>query len=156
MNTGADMWRTAQPKDDQHIIEMCRELNREDPGPSPVPDEHMKHTLVKLRSEAIRGKAVVLELDTKIEGYALLISFWSNELGGELCDIDELYVRPDCRGRGYASMLVKKLIQGDPIWPDKTVAIELGVTPNNSKAKALYSKLGFQPAINTRMRIQLK
>ncbi len=150
------MWRTANATDEEQIVAMCEKLYQEDPSPHSVSSEQTKRTLAKLRSEKIRGKAVVLEIDKKITGYALLISFWSNELGGEICYIDELYVRSDYRGNGYASLLVKKLMQGDPIWPNRIVAVELEVTPQNSKAKTLYSKLGFSPAKNTKMRFVIK
>ena len=149
------MWRDARSNDDEIIIEMCRELNREDPGPHLVPDSHMERTLAALRAEKTRGKAVILELDNKVEGYALLISFWSNELGGEVCNIDEFYVRASSRGLGHASELVESLISGTPLWAQRPAAIELEVTPQNSKARALYSKLGFEIATNAHMQRRL-
>jgi ribosomal protein S18 acetylase RimI-like enzyme len=149
------MWRSAQSENDVEIIEMSRELYREDPSTDPVPDEHMKRTLATLRTEPVRGLAIVLELDKKIEGYALLVSFWSNELGGEVCNIDELYVRPKFRNQGHASKLIRKLIDEAPSWQFKPVAIALEVTPKNSKALALYSRLGFKAAKNSQMRLRL-
>lgn len=149
------MWRHADPADDQAILSMCRELNREDPGPRPVPDAHVEATLHALRRQPVRGVPLVLEIDGKAMGYALLISFWSNELGGEICNIDELYVAPAARGQGHASSLMRGLVNGSPLWPGKPVAIQLEVTPGNSKARALYSKLGFLDARNTTMRIKL-
>lgn len=131
---------------------MCRELNREDPGPDPVPDDNVRRTLSALRAEPIRGCAVVLEIEGKVEGYALLISFWSNELGGQVCNIDELYVRPLVRRRGYATKLVRDLVQGSPLWPRERVVVELEVTPQNEQARALYFRLGFQAVKNSHMR----
>jgi hypothetical protein len=42
---------------------------------------------------------VVCDVERRTVGYALLISFWSNELGGEVCNIDELFVAPVYRRR---------------------------------------------------------
>jgi ribosomal protein S18 acetylase RimI-like enzyme len=148
------MWRHADPADDQAIIAMCRELNREDPGPKPVPDAHMESTLRALRRQPVRGVALVLEIDGRPRGYALLISFWSNELGGEICNIDELYVAPAVRGKGHASSLMRGLRSEASLWPGKHVALQLEVTPRNAKARALYSRLGFCDAKNTTMRIR--
>ena len=148
------MWRTATAVDDRDIIEMCRELNQEDPGPRPVPEEHTQRTLTLLRSEPARGRAAVLDIDGQVEGYAFLISFWSNEMGGEVCNIDELYVRPGRRNQGFGSTLVENLVAGSPMWPRRPIAIELEVTPQNTRARALYSKLGFQPAKNALMRLR--
>jgi hypothetical protein len=52
---------------------MCLNLNQEDPGPRPISVEHVKRTLAELRTNPVRGKALVLELDGHAEGYALLI-----------------------------------------------------------------------------------
>ena len=73
---------------------MCLGLYREDPGPRPVAREQIEHTLAMLRDEPSRGRVLVLEVDGRPEGYALLIAFWSNELGGEVCEVDELFVNP--------------------------------------------------------------
>ena len=151
----APMWRVASAEEDKVIIEMCLELYREDPSPKPVPKEHTQHTLAILRAEPSRGRPVVLDFDGQIAGYALLISFWSNEMGGEVCHIDELYVRPQFRSRGLGTKLVETLAAGSTsFWSKKPVAIELGVTPQNARARALYTKLGFLPQKNTLMRIR--
>jgi GNAT superfamily N-acetyltransferase len=65
----------------------------------------VRRTLAKLRKEPNRGRAVVCDMDGRAVGYALLISFWSNELGGEVCTIDEVFVAPEYRGRGLDTTL---------------------------------------------------
>ena len=99
---------------------------------------------------------MVLDLKGKLCGYALLISFWSNEMGGEVCIMDELYVSASARGQGHASQLIKQLQECSPLWPGKLVAIELEVTPQNAKARALYSKLGFASVKNSHMRVRIQ
>jgi ribosomal protein S18 acetylase RimI-like enzyme len=93
----------------------------------------------------------VLELDGCVDGYALLVAYWSNELGGEICNIDEIYVRPDRRGRGYGRALVEALVAGNSIWPGHPAAIALEVSPTNRRALALYAKLGFVSSPNLQM-----
>jgi len=148
------MWRLAQPNDFDEIVAMCRELNREDPGPAPVPDSHMKGTLEASRRDPIRGLPVVLEVDGRIQGYALLISFWSNELGGEICNIDELYVKPASRGNGHGRSIVTALMQSRVLWPRPLAAIQLEVSPKNAKASKLYADLGFRPVQNSILRLR--
>src|SRR6266852_1845362 len=99
------MWRLATASDDENIVSMCMALNADDPGPAPVQPQQMRRTLAKLRAEPHRGRALVCEVNGHPAGYALLISFWSNELGGEVCNIDELFVAPEYRGRGLATGL---------------------------------------------------
>ena len=148
------MWRRTTAADDLAVLEMFQALYREDPSPDPVPDEQLLRTLRALREEPVRGRAIVLESDGACVGYALLVTFWSNELGGEVANIDELYVAPDHRGRGAGTRLVEQLSRGE-LWGRVPVAIDLEVTPENDRARALYERLGFVVAKNTVMRRRL-
>jgi GNAT superfamily N-acetyltransferase len=139
------MWRIARISDDEAIVLMCMALNADDPGPTPVRPEQVRRTLTKLRAESARGLAVVCEVDGHTVGYALLISFWSNELGGEVCNVDELFVAPDYRGRGLATALFGALADRQPsLWPIRPAALALEVSPQNERAGALYRRLGFE------------
>jgi ribosomal protein S18 acetylase RimI-like enzyme len=138
------IWRLARATDDDAIAELCIALNREDPGPAPVPIEHMRATLAMLRREPSRGCAVALDAAGHVAGYALLIAFWSNELGGEVCEIDEIFVQPQHRGRGHARALLTAIERGE-LWAVPVVALALGVSPNNARARRLYEGLGFAP-----------
>jgi ribosomal protein S18 acetylase RimI-like enzyme len=139
------MWRMAAASDDDDIVSMCMALNAEDPGPAPVSPQQVRCTLTKLREESHRGRALVCEVDNRAAGYALLISFWSNELGGEVCIIDELFVAPAYRGRGLATELLMILAENEQsLWPAQLAALALEVSPGNERARALYERLGFR------------
>jgi len=131
---------------------MCLALNDEDPGPRMVDAAQVRRTLSALRAEPVRGLTIVLDERGAQVGYALLISSWSNELGGEICSVDELWVTPSLRGRGHASVLLRSLMNGQGPWPAKPVAIELEVSPGNPRARALYEALGFESCRDTKMR----
>jgi GNAT superfamily N-acetyltransferase len=137
------MWRAATADDDDAIVDLCLALNREDPGPYPVDAAQVRRTLAALRREPLRGRAVVLDVEGGVAGYALLVSFWSNELGGEVCEVDELYVRPALRSRGHGSALFDAIESG-ALWDAGAVGIALGVTDGNARARALYERLGFR------------
>lgn len=147
------IWRAAEPRDDAQVIELVERLYAEDPSDEPIPRANTERTLAALRADPVRGKAVVAEAgDGKLVGYALLISFWSNELGGEVCEIDELYVRPEHRSHGVGAALIDRIGRGEAPWGRAPVALTLGVTPMNARALALYERLGFVRAKNTSMR----
>jgi ribosomal protein S18 acetylase RimI-like enzyme len=135
---------------------MCLALYAEDPSPMPVTEGNIRATLATLRAEPSRGRAVVLEVEGVIGGYALLISFWSNELGGELIVIDELYVTPPVRNRGHARELLTTLTKENNLWPGRSVALELEVTPQNQRAAILYEKAGFKRTKNERLRLLVR
>jgi len=136
------MWRLATQRDDDGLVEMCRELYREDPGSLAGDERQMRETLATLRREPWRGRAAVLDVGQQVLGYALLIAFWSNELGGAVCQVDELYVMRDFRGRGHGAALFEAIERGD-VWPEPVVAVALGTTPGNTRARRLYERLGF-------------
>ena len=136
------MWRPATEKDDDVVTKMCRGLHMEDPGPWPVEARQMRATLATLRREPWRGRAVVLAVGRRIVGYALLIAYWSNELGGEVCGIHELFVARGSRGRGHGAALFEAIERGD-LWDGPLAGLALGVTQGNTGARLLYQRLGF-------------
>jgi GNAT superfamily N-acetyltransferase len=137
------IWRLATETDDEALVALSLALYQEDPGPNPVPEEYIRRTLQMLRDAPWRGHAVVLENTARsVVGYALLISFWSNELGGEVCTLDELYVAPSARGLGCGAQIFDTLMGGD-LWKPKPRALILETTPDNLKARRLYERNGF-------------
>ncbi len=149
------MWRESTHEDDDAIAALAVALYEEDPASAPVPHEHHVRTLSVLRAEPTRGRIAVLEIDREVRGYAILVSYWSNELGGEICTIDELYVAPSDRSRGYGGALIESIARGDGPWPSRPVALELEVTPDNARARALYERLGFRIKRNAVLRRKL-
>jgi ribosomal protein S18 acetylase RimI-like enzyme len=136
------MWRPATEHDDDVVVELCIRLYEEDPGPLAGDGRFLRETLARLRREPWRGRPVVLDVSHQVAGYALLIAYWSNELGGEVCAVDELYVAHDFRSRGHGAALIQAIERGT-VWPAPVAAIALGVTPGNTRALRLYERLGF-------------
>jgi ribosomal protein S18 acetylase RimI-like enzyme len=147
------MWRDARAEDDDAVAVLFLALNEEDPGPAPVGERQVRLTLTELRRNPIRGKAVVLDIDGHAQGYALLMSFWSNELGGDVCTVDEIFVAREERSRGHATALLQSL---NAVWGRPMVAAALEISPTNERAGALYRRLGFQVSNTTMVRRETK
>ena len=136
-------WRQADRGEDDQVVAFCLALYREAPTPAlAVTADHACRTLLRLRQTPAKGRTLVLEIDGRLQGYAFLISYWSNEYGGELCCIDELYVRPEVRGEGHATLLIEALARGEGLLCAETVGLALEVMPGNARALALYDRLG--------------
>ena len=136
------MWRAALPEDDPALCRLAAALYAEDPSPVAGAAGHMPQTLRALRAAPQRGRALACERAGTVVGYALLIAYWSNELGGEITTIDELYVAPEARGQGLGTALIEQVSVGRHCTAPP-VALMLEVTPDNARAQALYARLGF-------------
>lgn len=73
-------------------------------------------------------------------GFALLAHTWSNEAGGMVVWVEELYVRDAARGQGVGHSLLAAIHEG---FPD-ALRFRLEVTPANARARALYATLGYK------------
>jgi GNAT superfamily N-acetyltransferase len=147
-------WRTAREDEDEAIASLSMALYADDPAPTPMSRGMALSSMARLRDEPLRGRVVVYDVGEGLVAYAILCAFWSNELGGEVCIIDELYVKPEARGRGVSTGLVRSLAAGTMPWFRDAVAVELEVTPSNRRARELYQRLGFAPYKNTQMRLR--
>jgi hypothetical protein len=103
--------------DDKAVVSMCIELNTEDLAPTPVQPQQVRGTLAKLRRDSNRGRAVVC--DIRSQSRLRSADFGSNELGGEVCNIDELSVAPEYRGCGLAALIEQLAEGGASLWPVK-------------------------------------
>jgi ribosomal protein S18 acetylase RimI-like enzyme len=119
-------------------------LYREDPATKKITDRNISRTVRELRSNPAKGNILVFEQERALIGYAILIFYWSNEYGGDILHVDELYVKPEHRGRGIATCLFKQLLKAKY----GAVALQLEVTPRNTRAMRYYCKKGFRKSRN--------
>jgi GNAT superfamily N-acetyltransferase len=101
----------------------------------------IERTFRQLAAHPDYGWVAVFEAEGQTIGYALLINFWSNEYGGIVLNIDELYVVPGWRGAGVGTDFLNHLAAGHL---GDFVALKLEVLPYNRRALRLYEKLGFR------------
>jgi GNAT superfamily N-acetyltransferase len=147
-------FRACRPEEHDAVAELMLRLYVEDPASTPMTLALALATLRRFAEEPARGVVVVYDAGRGLEGYALLASFWSNEQGGEVCVIDELYFVPGVRGRGLATGFLQALARGELSWFADAVALELEVPPKNARARALYQRLGFSPYPNAMFRLR--
>jgi ribosomal protein S18 acetylase RimI-like enzyme len=135
-------FRPLRRTDHLELRKMIHELYIEDPSANPITDKKISRTITALSDNPNRGKIIVFAERNTIIGYSILIFYWSNEYGGNVLHIDELYVKPKYRGRGVATKFFRRL------WSEHSaVAFQLEVTRSNKRALGYYRRLGFK---NTR------
>ena len=152
----AGTWRPARADEDDAIAEMSMALYGDAAAAIGVTPGQVHATLDRLRAEPLRGRALVLDSRGTLAGFCLLASFWSNELGGEVCIVDELYLKEEWRGCGHGSALIEALKSDRALWPLQPVAFELEVSPRNPDARRLYERLGFRDKHNATMRLSVR
>src|SRR5688572_16593943 len=152
----AGTWRLARAGEDETVAVMSMALYGDAAAGIGITPRQVHATLDRFRAEPVRGRALVLDSRGTLAGFCLLASFWSNELGGEVCVVDELYLKEDWRGCGHATALVQALKTDRSLWPLQPVAFELEVSPRNPDARRLYERLGFCDKHNATMRLALR
>jgi ribosomal protein S18 acetylase RimI-like enzyme len=117
----------------------------DDPGNPFMTDSKVRKTIAQTLSHPDHLKIIVFreaslsEEPGKPVGYSILSAFWSNEYGGLVMIIDELYVVPAFRGKGVSTHFIRQLAEAR-----EYVALNLEVFHENTRAFELYKRLGFE------------
>lgn len=146
-------FRDFGPADHAQIEQMITGLYTDDPSTEGMSVEKIRRTIGELTRHPERGTVILFEIDHTVVGYSLLIHFWSNEYGGTIEVIDELYICPEWREKGLASAFLQHVAESAE---DSVKGLALEVTPRNDRARALYTRHGFRPAKNEHLFKKLK
>ena len=138
-------YRKFKAADKKIIAELMKSLTIEDPEGKPSSPKKINRTFTRLLNHPDNGVIMVLADGAKIIGYGILINFWSNEHGGNILNINELYIKSDYRGKGIGTKFIQYLIHNKF---NNCVAVQLETLPANKKAKQLYERIGFKLSSN--------
>ena len=134
-------YRQFKTSDKETVTELIQALAIEDPEGKPYTLEKIHRTFDELTNHQDKGTILVILDNEEIIGYSILINFWSNEYGGNILDIDELYIKPSHRGKGIGTKFIKYLIDNKF---SNSVAVQLETMPSNDRALQLYERIGFK------------
>ncbi len=133
-----------EKKDCQLFLELCRDFYQSSATVYNYREDIAKMTFDRVMDhhENLWGFLLIdADTDTAV-GYSLITSYWCNEEGGNVLVLDELYIAPGNRKKGYASLFMEWLQE---YYKGKAVAITLEVLTTNQAACSLYKKEGFEP-----------
>ena len=82
------------------VVAMMNGLYDEDPASGRLDRGRFGRTIEIFLAQPQRGSVMLIRVRGDLAGYALLVPYFSNELGGVILFIDELFVLPPHRGRG--------------------------------------------------------
>lgn len=106
-----------------------------------VPTKHHLVTFEQLMKDDTYASCYMIEYNRKTVGYALLAKTFSQEAGGLVVWIEELFILPEYRNKGLGKeffTFVKETIE------PHVSRIRLEVEPDNTDAIRLYEQMGFE------------
>ena len=118
----------------------------EDSSGEEIDPGHFERTIRTLIANPNQGHIVLFLEESTVLGYAILIPFWSNEFGGNIVSIDELFVKPESVShRGIGRVFVDSVVADRPF---NGVAAIVEATAGNLGAQRLYESAGFRRSKN--------
>ena len=122
------------------FISMAKEFYSTDAVVRRVPDGHFAATFDELMRSDDYAVCYVFEFDGAIAGYALLARTFSQEAGGFVLWIEEIYVLPQFRKNGIGRAFFDFLLKSRP---SEVKRLRLEVERQNEGAVRLYKSFGF-------------
>ncbi len=133
-------WRPLTRGDYDDYIAMVTAFYSTDAVIKPIPRAHMDATFEEvLRSDAYTS-CYICETDGEAVGYALLAHTFSQEAGGKVMWIEELYLKEEHRHQGYGRSCFKGSLSS---LPADVKRVRLEVERDNEGAVKLYKSFGF-------------
>lgn len=107
----------------------------------PFDEQTCAANLGKLIDQPNLGRVFLIAAGHHHVGYAVVVHFFSLELGGNSAMLDEFFVEEQYRGGGIGSCALNELLRR--VRQEGFKAIQLEVAHDNHAAKSLYLRKGF-------------
>ena len=132
--------RRAEEDDAPALLTLVRQLYAHERMPfDPVRTPAALHALLK---DPALGQVWLLETDGEPAGYLVLAFVFVLEFGGRCAFVDELFVAPAHRGKGYGGRALEHAVA--IATQIGLAALRLEVDHANPDAERLYRRAGFQ------------
>ena len=142
------IFRNFNESDRRELEKMILALYSEDDYGEPMSVEKIDKTIAEMKHSHEKGNITIFENEHGVVGYAIIVFFWSNELGGNVAEIDELYVKSEWRNKGIGTKFLDYLGNRKMF---KMVGLQLEVTPTNERALDYYNRYGFKESKNKQL-----
>ena len=134
---------SAGPGDAEVVLTLNQALFTED-GLNAFPLADRQRAIETLLQKPGRwGEIWLIQDGETVVGYTILTWGFTVELGGRFVLVDELYLRPSHRGRGWGGTTLDFI--ADRAIHHRCVAVQLEVEHHNTHARAVYERCGFRP-----------
>lgn len=133
------MFRKIQEKDKDFYINTACEFYNSDAVDHKIPLNYIENTFNELMRSEDYAEGYIFEKDGENAGYALLAKSFSQEAGGLVVWLEEIYILPQFRSLGLGGEFINFL-------KDNTncTRLRLELCASNTKAYKAYQKHGFE------------
>lgn len=135
------MIRKMELRDKSAYIEMSKQFYNSDAVLHSIPVENFEKTFNYILSDKPYVEGYMYEHHGVVAGYVLLSITYSNEHGGLVLLIEEVYIKSKYRRKGFGNKLFRFL---ENRYNEKVVMMRLEVEEENKGATKLYQNLGFK------------
>jgi GNAT superfamily N-acetyltransferase len=135
-----DRVRLAAPDDIPRLVALMAEFYAE--AGYPLPADAATRTFAALLGDPRLGRVWVMEAGREPAGYVVLTVSFSMEYGGLRGFVDDLFVRPEFRGRGLAAAALAELRRTAEALGVRALLVEVG--PDNHTARRVYQRIGLE------------
>lgn len=133
------MIRKIQQEDKETFLRLARQFYASEAVLHPVPDQYHLNTFQEMLRSDVYAEGYLFEADGETAGYGLISKTFSQEAGGLVIWLEELFLLPEYRSHGIGREFFRYLEENG-----KMARIRLEVEEDNVRAVALYEKLGYQ------------
>ncbi|MVT12307.1 GNAT family N-acetyltransferase [Chitinophaga sp. ysch24] len=141
MNSMNTSYRSARLTDAEELTIMSMELYNEVVNRKDFTENRIVASLRFYEENSNMGEVLMLEYNSRLAGYAIVFRFWSNEYGGLILGVDELFIRKPFRRLGIAKTFINSLIseeKNNPLF----AGVEMEGHADNDVANKLYASIG--------------
>lgn len=133
------MIRKIKSQDKTEYIKMTKDFYSSPAVLYPVPESHFESTFDEIMKGSAYTEAFIFESNSEIAGYGLIARTFSQEAGGIVIWIEEIYVKEKFRNQGLGSEFIEYIKENIP-----AKRYRLETEPDNHKAQELYKRHGFE------------
>ena len=128
-------------QDKAAYLSMATAFYQSDAVSHPIPEAHFIRTFALCTEHSPYVRGLMLEDKGAPAGFALLALTHSNEAGGLVVWLEELYVLPEHRGKGFGKALFA-FVEAE--YKGTAVRYRLEVAKTNEGALRMYRALGYE------------